>query len=105
MAKGGHSRRALPKACRKTPHFTTVADFISTLDSEIVKLFLEVLLVCDQMNLIGKEMFAIDGVKLPSNASKEWSGAKEELANKKQKMEKVIRRLMQDRFTQRSSCH
>jgi len=81
-------------SCDTAPHFTTIADFISTLDSEIVKLFLEVLLVCDQMNLIGKEMFAIDGVKLPSNASKEWSGTKEELSKKKQKMEEVIRRLM-----------
>jgi hypothetical protein len=31
----------------------------------------EVLLVCDQMGLIGREMFAVDGVKMPSNASKE----------------------------------
>jgi transposase len=76
------------------PHFTTIADFISTLDSEIVKLFLEVLLVCDEMHLIGKEMFAIDGVKLPSNASKEWSGTKEELSKKKEKMEQVIRTIM-----------
>ncbi len=57
-------------------------------------LFLEVLLVCDQMNLIGKEMFAIDGVKLPSNASKEWSGTKEELTKKKEKMEEAIRTIM-----------
>lgn len=81
-------------SCDTAPHFTTIADFISTLDSEIIKLFLEVLLVCDQMNLIGKEMFAIDGVKLPSNASKEWSGTKEELSRKKEKMETVIRTIM-----------
>jgi transposase len=81
-------------SCDTYPHFTTIADFIATLDSEIVKLFLEVLLVCDQMNLIGKEMFAIDGVKLPSNASKEWSGTKEELARKKEKMERAIRTIM-----------
>ena len=99
-SRGITSSRKIEQCCRENiifmalscdtyPHFTTIADFISTLDSEIVKLFLEVLLVCDEMNLIGKEMFAVDGVKLPSNASKEWSGTKEELSKKKEKMEKV----------------
>jgi transposase len=81
-------------SCDAHPHFTTIADFISTLDKEIVTLFLDILLICDQMNLIGKEMFAIDGVKLPSNASKEWSGTKEELSHKKEKMEEAIKKIM-----------
>jgi transposase len=81
-------------SCDTCPHFTTIADFISSLDSEIVKLFLEVLLICDEMNLIGKEMFAVDGVKLPSNASKELSGTKDELSRKKEKMEEAIRTIM-----------
>lgn len=58
------------------PHFTTIADFISSMDKEITQFFLQVLLVCDHQKLIGREMFAIDGCKLPSNASKEWSGTK-----------------------------
>ena len=81
-------------SCDTRPHFTTIADFISTLGQEIITLFLEVLLVCDELNLIGKELFAIDGVKLPSNASKEWSGTKEDLTKKKEKMEKVIRQMI-----------
>jgi hypothetical protein len=44
-----------------------------------------VLLVCDQCGLIERKMFAIDGCKLPSNASKEWSGTHEELARKSKK--------------------
>ncbi len=40
------------------PHFTTIAEFISTMDEKIIRLFLEVLMVCDEMGLIGKEMFA-----------------------------------------------
>jgi hypothetical protein len=72
------------------PHFTTIADFISTMDREIVTLFRNVLIVCDQMKLIGQEMFAIDGCKLLSNASKQGSGTKEELTRKKKKMEKAI---------------
>lgn len=76
------------------PHFTTIADFISSVDQEILRLFLQVLLVCDDMNLIGKEMFAVDGCKMPSNASKEWSGTKEELRHKKEKMEQAVRQIM-----------
>src|SRR5512143_2504792 len=100
-SRGITSSREIAQCCRENvifmalsadtrPHFTTIADFISTLDQEIIQLFLEVLLICDEMGLIGKEMFAVDGCKLPSNASKEWSGTKEELKNKKEKMEKAI---------------
>ena len=81
-------------SCDTRPHFTTIADFVSTLGREIITLFLEVLLVCDHMHLIGKELFAIDGVKLSSNASKEWSGTKEDLTHKKEKMERIIRQMM-----------
>lgn len=76
------------------PHFTTIADFISSVDQEIIRLFLQVLLTCDSMGLIGKEMFAVDGCKMPSNASKEWSGTKEELRHKQKKMEKAVRQIL-----------
>jgi transposase len=45
------------------PHFRTIADFVSSMDKEVVSLFLQVLLICDHQNLIGREMFAIDGCK------------------------------------------
>jgi transposase len=104
-SRGITSSRKIEQCCRENvvfmalsadtqPHFTTIADFISSLDQEIIKLFLEVLLICDEMGLIGKEMFAVDGCKLPSNASKEWSGTKEELAKKKEKMEKAIKQII-----------
>jgi transposase len=69
-----------------TPHYTTIADFVSSLSAEIITIFRNVLLVCDEAGLIGKEMFAIDGVKLPSNASKEWSGTKADLQKKAEKI-------------------
>jgi hypothetical protein len=53
-----------------------------------------VLLVCDEAGLIGKEMFAVDGVKLPSNASKEWSGTKADLKKKSLKMQRGIEHLL-----------
>ena len=104
-SKGITSSRKIADCCNENvifmalsadtrPHFTTIADFISSNDQETVKLFLEVLLICDEMGLIGKEMFAVDGCKLPSNASKEWSGTKKDLAHKKEKMEKAIRQIV-----------
>ncbi|RJP76451.1 MAG: IS1182 family transposase [Desulfobacteraceae bacterium] len=104
-SRGIISSRKIERCCRENiifialsadtrPHFTTIADFISSMGDEITSLFLEVLLICDEMNLIGKEMFSIDGCKMPSNASKEWSGTKKELKKKKLKMETAIRRIL-----------
>lgn len=76
------------------PHFTTIADFISGSSEEIAKLFQQVLLTCDEMGLIGKEMFAIDGCKLPSNASKEWSGTHENLKKKSKKIDRAVRYML-----------
>ena len=84
-SRGIVSSREIERACREqvifialsgdsAPHFTTFADFVSTLGDVIRALFMEVLLICDRQGLIGREMFAIDGVKLPSNASKARSG-------------------------------
>jgi transposase len=81
-------------AAESAPHFTTIADFISTLGDEIIGLFLEVVLICDEMGLIGKEMFAVDGFRLPSNASKEWSVTKADFTKKKKKMEEAIRKIV-----------
>jgi transposase len=72
------------------PHFTTIAGFISSLEREIVSVFRDVLLICDEAGLIGREMFAIDGVKLPSNASKEWSGKRADFQKKVGKMERAV---------------
>lgn len=76
------------------PHFTTIADFISSSSEAISQLFLQVLLICDSQGLIGKEMFAVDGCKISSNASKEWSGKFEDLAHKQQKMEAGISHIL-----------
>ncbi len=83
---------ALSADCR--PHFTTIADFISGSSDEIAKLFHQVLMVCHEMGLIGKEMFAIDGCKLPSNASKKWSGTHDALRQKSKKIDKAVRDML-----------
>lgn len=76
------------------PHFTTISNFISSLDEEISSLFLTILLICSEEGLIGKNMFAIDGCKLSSNASKEWSGTRADFIRKKEKIETSIKFLM-----------
>ena len=52
------------------PHFTTISNFVSGMDREIEKVFSEVLLICHELKLITGKMFALDGCRLPSNASK-----------------------------------
>ena len=104
-SRGVTSSRRIEALCRENvlfmalsadtqPHFTTIADFISGSSEEISKLFNQVLLVCDEMGLIGKEMFAIDGCKLPSNASKEWSGTKDNLKKKSRKIDRAVRYML-----------
>ncbi len=105
-ARGITASREIERCCQENiifmslsadthPHFTTIADFISSSSEEIIELFRDVLLICEEMGLIGREMFAVDGCKLPSNASKEWSGTKEELKGKQQKMERAVRYLVE----------
>ncbi len=104
-SRGITSSRKIAQCCQENviftalsadtrPHFTTIAEFISTLERGIIQLFLEIVLICDEMGLIGEEMFAVDGCKLPSNASKEWSGTRGGLRKKKEKMEKAIRQIV-----------
>jgi hypothetical protein len=57
-------------------------------------------MICDEENLIGRNMFAIDAggpvrCKIKSNASKEWSGTFEELARKKAKLERASKRIVE----------
>ena len=76
------------------PHYTTIASFISSSAKEIALLFRQVVLICDELGLIGGELFAIDGCKLPSNASKEWSGTKGDLEKKRKKIDRAVRRIL-----------
>ncbi len=104
-SRGITSSRKIEALCRENvlfmaisadshPHFTTIAEFISSSHEEIAKLFQQILLVCDQMGLIGKEMFAIDGCKLPSNASKQWSGNKADLKRKADKIDHAVHSML-----------
>ena len=78
-------------SCDIVPHYTTIAAFVSGRSSEIESLFEQILLICDEQGLLGKELFAIDGCKMPSNAAKEWSGTLKELSEKRDKIKRQIR--------------
>ena len=97
--------RGIEAACREhvtfvalcgdsAPHFTTIARFVSTLGEDIAHVFGAVLAICDREGLIGREMFAIDGVKLPSNASKTRSGTRAEFARRADKLEKAAETML-----------
>lgn len=97
-AHGVVSSRGIERLCREhvtfialcgdtAPHFTTIAHFVSTLGAEIAHVFAAVLAVCDRQGLIGREMFAIDGVKLPSPASKRRSGTRADFERQAAKLE------------------
>jgi transposase len=79
-ARGLISSRKIEQACRENvvfialacgqqPDHSTIATFVSSMKDEIVPLFRDVLLVCQEMDLLGGTFFALDGLKLPSNAS------------------------------------
>lgn len=104
-SRGVTSSRKIEALCRENVifmalsadsrlHFTTIAEFISGSSAQIVDLFGQVLMTCDALGLIGKEMFAIDGCKMPSNASKEWSGTKADLKKKAKKIDQAVRFLL-----------
>ena len=85
-------------ACGQQPDHSTIAAFVSSMKDEILPLFRDVLLVCEEMNLLGGTMFALDGCKLPSNASKEWSGTIAELRKKKEKIETKVAQLLAEQM-------
>jgi len=53
----------------------------------MAQVFEQVLLICDQKNLLGLDLIAIDGCKMSINSSKEWSGKLADLQKKQQKIQ------------------
>ena len=106
-ARGLISSRKIEQACRENvgfvalacgqqPDHSTIAAFVSAMKGEILPWFRDVLLVCQEMDLLGGTFFALDGLKLPSNASKEWSGTRSELQRKKERLEAKVRELLKE---------
>lgn len=105
-SQGIVSSRGIERACRdhvtfmalsgdSAPHFTTIAAFVSGREKAICQVFASVLAICHRQGLIGQEMFAIDGVKLPSNASKARSGTRADFHKQLEKLESAAALMVQ----------
>jgi len=99
------SSRTIEQACLRNvqfiaisgdsqPSHTHIAKFVCSLSAQIKPLFSQVLLTCDAQGLIGRDMFAIDGVKLPSNASKERSGTFDELRHRARRLDQAADKII-----------
>jgi outer membrane murein-binding lipoprotein Lpp len=83
-------------ACQQTPDHSTFAEFIARLEGLIVVLYSEILLVCFDEGLLGGTEFSLDGLKLPSNAAKEWSGTLKDLRAKQEKLKAKIKEKLRE---------
>jgi transposase len=81
-------------ACGQVPDHSTLAAFVASRKAEISSLFRDVLRVCAEQDLLGGTHFALDGVKLPSNAAKEWSGTFADLRRKQEKLEAKLQQVL-----------
>jgi len=83
-------------SCWQEPDHSTIAAFVSSMKEEIKPLFRDVVLVCEEMGLLGGTEFSLDSCKLPSNASKRWSGTFSTLKEKKEKLERRVAYMLEE---------
>jgi len=106
-SRGFISSRKIERACRENvtfmalscmqyPDHSTIAAFVSSMKDEILPLYRDILLVCEEENLLGGTFFALDGCRISSNASKECSGTISDFKKKKEKMEKRVEQLLKE---------
>jgi len=106
-ARGMTGSRVIERACRENvlfmalaggeqPDHATIAAFVSVLRGHIMKIFVEVLMLCEDMDLLSGTHLSLDGLKLPSNASKEHSGTFKELQKKRSKLKGKLKELIRE---------
>ena len=106
-SRGLLSSRRIERACRENvtfmalscgqyPDHSTIAAFVSSMKDEILPLYRDVLLVCEEEKLLGGTFFALDGCRLSSNASKESSGTISDFERKKAKIEEKVEGLLKE---------
>src|SRR3990172_3459456 len=78
-SRGVNSTRRIEKLCKENiifqaltagtqPDFTTIAHFVRSMRDEVRFLFSDILLYCNELDLLSGTTFALDGCKLSSNA-------------------------------------
>ena len=119
-ARGLLGSRRLERACKENitfmaiscglrPDHSTLAAFVDKLQGRIDVIFSEVLLVCHEEGLLSGTHLSLDGLKLPANASREWSGTFQDLRLKAAKLqrklsEKVAEHRRQDRLDKKRAA-
>jgi transposase len=104
-SKGMISSRQIERACQENiifmalsygyaPDHSTLAQFISSMQVEVQSLFSNILLVCEELGLLGGTHFSLDGVKLSAHVSKAWSGTFAELKHKRDKLQEKLQRVI-----------
>ena len=104
-SRGLISSRQMERACRENatfmalcsgyfPDHSTIAGFVSSMQNQIESVFCNILLVCDELGLLGGTHFSLDGVKLSANVSKEWSGTFDELKHKRDKLQHKLEQVL-----------
>jgi len=99
------SSRQIERACHENiifialsygyaPDHSTIASFISSMQNEISSIFSDILVVCEELELLGGTHFSLDGIKLSANVSKEWSGTIKELEHKRDKLQEKLERVI-----------
>jgi transposase len=77
------------------PDHDPIAHFISSQGQAVTELCSHVLFEGHARGLIGGELFALDRCKLPSNASKEWSGTRAELSKQQEDCKQVMETIVE----------
>ncbi len=106
-SRGLNTSRRLERACRNNvifiamtcgqhPDHSTIAAFVSSMKEQILSIYTDILLVCEEQGLLGGTMFALDGCKLPGSASKSWSGNIDNFIRKKEKIEEKVKQLLHE---------
>ncbi len=106
-SRGLISSRKIEQACRENVEFmalssgqypdrSTIATFVVSMKEDILPLFRDVLLICEEMELLGGTLFALDGCKLPGNASTQWSGSVDDLKRKQMKLEEKVKEFLME---------
>jgi transposase len=105
-SQGLLTSRKLERACKKDvtfmalsclqyPDHSTIASFVSSMKNEISPLFRDILLVCEEEGLLGGTFFALDGLRVSSNASLGSSGKLSDFIKKKEHIEKRVKELLE----------
>ena len=106
-SRGLISSRKIEQACRENvvfmalssgqyPDHSTISTFVVHMKDEIVPLFRDVLLICEEIKLLGGTLFALDGCKLACNASPQWSRTVNDLKEKRVKLEERVKELLKE---------